>query len=203
MKLLVALHGDEGRDLGLEAATGGVVSLWQQASDAAGYLLFAPACPAARGCNGAFSDWLAADGYDPSPEALAWLDERVDELERRYNVDRAREYLAGYSGGAYWLGAYAPARASRFAAVAFVAGGMPAYHAFHGCPARRLPGYFLGGDGDFRTEGQMSDTASAFVACGQEIELDLVANADHQATIASLATGRAAAILTWFGSRPR
>ncbi|MEO6953919.1 MAG: hypothetical protein ABI321_19105 [Polyangia bacterium] len=201
IRLVVSLHGDEGRDFGLDSATGGVIGLWQTAADAAGYLLFAPACPAALGCDGAFSDWLAADGYDPSPAALGWLDGQVAELETRYNIDRSREYLTGYSGGAYWLGAYAPARASRYAAVAFIAGGMPAYNAFHGCAACKIPGYFLGGDGDYRTGGQMSDTANAFKGCGQEIHLELVTGADHEATIASLGTGNAAKILTWFDDR--
>jgi poly(3-hydroxybutyrate) depolymerase len=198
VRLVVALHGDEGREFGLDAATAGVIALWRDAADAAGFLLFAPACPAAHGCDGAFSDWLAADGYDPPAASLGWLDTQVDELEARYNIDRSREYLGGHSGGAYWLGAYAPARASRYAAVAFVAGGMPAYHTLHGCPSRSLPGYFLGGDGDPRTSGQMSDTANAFQACGEPIQLQLVTGADHEATIASLANGNAAAILAWF-----
>ena len=88
-------------------------------------------------------------------------------------------------------------------AVAFVAGGMPAWTGTgHACPAKKIPGYFLGGDKDPRTGGQMSDTASSFQTCGQEINLDLVANADHGQTIATLGTGTADAILTWFDARP-
>jgi hypothetical protein len=78
---------------------------------------------------------------------------------------------------------------------------MPAYTASNACPSCKLPGYFLGGDMDFRTE-QMNDTANAFNACGQPIQTDLVAGADHQATIASLGSGRAQAILSWFATRP-
>ncbi len=201
IKLLVALHGDEGRDFGLASATGGVISMWSGPADTAGYIVFAPACGAAIGCNGAWSDHLAAQGYKLSATTLAWLDAQIDALESAYNIDRNREYLTGWSGGAYWLGYYAQARAERFAAVAFVAGGMPAYTSFNGCPSCKLPGYFLGGDMDFRT-AQMNDTANAFNSCGEAIQTDLVANADHQATIGSLSGGRAAAILTWFETRP-
>lgn len=201
-KLLVALHGDEGRDFGLDAATSGVIGSWQAAAEGAGYIVLAVACPAGKGCNGAWSDWLAQDGYHPSAASLAWMDAQVTDLEGRYNIDRSREYLSGYSGGAYWLGYYAQARASRFGGVAFVAGGMPAYTSFNACPACKLPGYFLGGDKDPRTGGQMSDTANAFNGCGEPIKLDVVMNADHDQTIGSLATGRAKVILAWFNGLP-
>jgi poly(3-hydroxybutyrate) depolymerase len=199
----VALHGDEGRDLGGAAATSMVIDSWRVAADAAGFIVLAPACPTDIGCDGAWSDWLATEGYRPSNASLAWLDAQVDAIEARYDVDLSGEYLAGYSGGAYWLGYYAQARASRFAGVAFVAGGMPAYTAFNACPSCKIPGYFLGGDGDPRTAGQMSDTASAFQACGEEIHLELVPGS-HEEAIASLTTkNEAGAILTWFAARPR
>ncbi len=159
------------------------------------------ACPAAQGCNGAWSDWLAAQNYRLTAATLAWLDSQVDGIEAAYNVELDREYLAGYSGGAYWLGYYAQARADRFAGVALVAGGMPAYTANHGCPTCKIPGYFLGGDMDFRTQ-QMSDTANAFTTCGEEIRTDLITGGTHQSTIGSLATGKALEILSWLHARP-
>lgn len=200
-RLVVALHGDEGRDYGTSAATAGVIDLWRGGADDRGFIVLALACPAELGCNGAWSDWLAAEGYRVSDAALEWLDAQVDAIEATYAIDTSAEYLAGYSGGAYWLGYVAPARSARFAATAFVAGGMPAYHAFHGCPSCSIPGYFLGGDGDYRTAGQMSDTATAFDGCGQEIMLDLVTG-DHQQTIASLGGGKAGDVLDWFLQRP-
>ena len=199
--LVVVLHGDEGRDYGVANATQGAIGLWSAAADARGFIVLALACPADHGCNGAWSDWLDSEQYRVSDANLAWLDAQVDAMEASYAIDTTSEYLTGYSGGAYWLGYVAPARASRFAGVAYVAGGMPAYQAYHGCPTCKIPGYFLGGDGDYRTEGQMSDTASAFDGCAQEIELQLVSG-DHQQTIASLGAGRALDILDWFAARP-
>ncbi|MBA3452435.1 MAG: hypothetical protein H0T42_04985 [Deltaproteobacteria bacterium] len=201
MPLLVALHGDEGRDFGRASATQGVINSWKAAADQQGYIVFAPACPASAGCNGAWSDWLAAQSYRLTPATLAWLDAQVDAIEAMYNVELDREMLAGYSGGAYWLGYYAQARGDRFAGVAMVAGGMPAYTANHGCPVCKIPGYFLGGNMDFRTQ-QMSDTANAFDRCGEEIRTDLIAGGTHQSTIASLGSGKALEILTWLDARP-
>jgi poly(3-hydroxybutyrate) depolymerase len=200
--LVVVLHGDEGRDIGTLAATANAIDLFRDAADARGFIVLALACPASLGCNGAWSDWLAASSYRVPDGALAWLDAQADAIEKSYAVLTSREVLAGFSGGAYWLGYAAQARANRFAGVAFVAGGMPAYAAYNGCPPCKIPGYFLGGNGDPRTAGQMSDTASAFQKCGEETKLDLVTG-DHQQAIASLTTQkRAGAILDWFVARP-
>jgi len=200
--LLIALHGDEGRDFGRDAATSGVIGTWSGAAALADVIVFAPPCSAEIGCNGAWSDHLASTGYKLADSSIAWLDAQVDAIEDAYNIDVSREMLTGYSGGAYWLGYFAQARADRYSGVAFVAGGMPAYTAFNGCPSRAMPGYFLGGDQDFRTE-QMSDTANAFAACNEEIHTDLVSNADHEATISSLVSAnKAEAILAWLVARP-
>jgi len=111
--------------------------------------------------------------------------------------------LAGYSGGAYVLGYFAQAQAARYKAVAFVAGGMPAWSGTgHPCPSPKIPGYFLGGDGDFRTSGQMTDTKNDFDKCMEETKFVVVAGADHGATINTIGTGNGDAILTWMLTRP-
>jgi hypothetical protein len=194
--VLVAFHGDEGPSWGVP----NIISLWTSAADAHGYIVLGVACGPEIGCtDGNFSNWLDAQGYAIGAKNIASIDGFVTQIESLYDVDTKREYLAGYSGGAYVLGYFAQARAEHYAAVAFIAGGMPAWSGTgHACPTRKIGAYFLGGDGDPRTGGQMSDTASAFQACGEEIRLDLVAGADHGATIASIGTGRGEAISTWF-----
>lgn len=198
--LLLAFHGDEGPASGVPS----VIQLWTSAADAHGYLVLAVPCSSEIGCaNGNWSGWLAGQSYQITAQRMAQINGWADAMESLYDVDTKREYLAGYSGGAYVLGYFAQAQADRYAGAAFVAGGMPAWTGTgHACPTKKIPGYFLGGDKDPRTEGQMSDTAEAFQGCGQEIELDLVANADHGQTIAALGTGRADAILGWFDARP-
>lgn len=197
--LLVALHGDEGPGAGVPS----VIGLWSGAADKHGYLVLALACSADIGCaDGNWSGWLANGGYQISQTNIDFINAQAAKVESLYDVDTKREFLTGYSGGAYVMGYFAQAQASRYAAVAFVAGGMPAWTGTgHACPARKIPGYFLGGDGDFRTSGQMSDTANSFKTCGEEITLDVVMGADHGATIASLGTGRADTILSWFATR--
>jgi poly(3-hydroxybutyrate) depolymerase len=201
MPLVVALHGDEGRDFGLASATQGVIASWRDAADRAAFIVLAPACPAAEGCDGAWSDWLAAENYDLDPATIAWLDAQVDAIEHEYNIATDHEDLAGYSGGGYWLGYFAQARASRYAGVAFVAGGMPAYAAYNGCPACKIPGYFLVGDSDPRT-AQIDQLASSFQQCDEEVKSDVIAGGTHESTIASLTSGKADAILSWLQSRP-
>jgi polyhydroxybutyrate depolymerase len=198
--LVVALHGDEGPASGVPS----VISLWTAAADAHGYIVLALPCGADLGCaDGNWSGWLAGQGYQITPAHMAWMNAQATMVESLYDVDPKREYLTGYSGGAYVMGYFAQAQAARYGAVAFVAGGMPAWTGTgHACPQPAIPGYFLGGDGDYRTGGQMSDTAQSFAACKEEYTLDVVTGADHGATIASLGTGRADVILGWFEQRP-
>jgi poly(3-hydroxybutyrate) depolymerase len=196
--LMLSLHGDEGPTAGVPS----VIGLWSSASDKHGTIVLAIPCGSGLGCtDGNYSNWLAGQGYQITSTNMDWINDQAKAVESLYNVDTKREYLSGYSGGAYVLGYLGQAQAARYAAVAFVAGGMPAWTGTgHACPATKIPGYFLGGDGDYRTGGQMSDTASAFQGCGEEAKLDLVTGADHTGTIDSLGTGRADAIMTWFDS---
>lgn len=198
--LLVALHGDEGPSAGVPS----VIQLWTSAADKHGYLVLAVPCSSQIGCaDGNYSGWLAGQGYRITAQNMAVINGWADKMEELYDVDTKREYLGGYSGGAYVLGYFAQAQADRYAGAAFVAGGMPAWTGTgQPCPAKKIPGYFLGGEDDFRTEGQMTDTKNAFATCMQEAELVVVAGADHGQTIATLGAGRGDAILTWFNARP-
>jgi hypothetical protein len=194
--LLIALHGDEGPAAGVPS----VISLWSTAADKHGAFVLALPCGAELACSdGNWSGWLAGQGYQITPANMAWMNAQAAKVESLYNIDVKREYASGYSGGAYVMGYFGQAQAARYAAVAFIAGGMPAWTGTgHACPARKIPGYFLGGDGDPRTGGQMSDTAQSFSSCGQPVELDVVKGADHEGAIGSLGAGRADVILGWF-----
>src|SRR4051794_24198850 len=99
--LLVALHGDEG-DPAL------VASLWGPVTSARGVILFAPQCPTSSGCRANWWAWLqSGPTYDER-----WLGRQAQLVERRYTIDRKREYIAGWSGGADFLGWYALRHAS-------------------------------------------------------------------------------------------
>lgn len=183
--LLVALHGDEG-DPAL------VASLWGPVTSARGVILFAPRCPTSSGCQASWWAWLqSGPAYDDG-----WLGRQTQLVERRYRIDREREYIAAWSGGADFLGWYALRHADRFAGSAFVAGGVPYTAA---CPQRRMAAIFLGSDADFRTEsGQPAQVRATLARCGDATAALSLHGADHQATIMSLQTGGyGAQILRW------
>jgi poly(3-hydroxybutyrate) depolymerase len=184
--LLVALHGDEG-DPQLTAA------VWGPVAAALGVVLFAPHCPVASGAGTTSSWWgwfQSGSRYDDG-----WIGRQAALVERRFRVDRRREYLAGWSGGADFLGWYALRHADRFAGAAFVAGGVPYTAA---CPSRRLAAFFLMGSNDFRfASGQPEQVRSVLAGCGSPTAEIVEPGADHQATITSLQGGYARQVLAW------
>ncbi|HZT91281.1 MAG TPA: hypothetical protein VFA05_04500 [Gaiellaceae bacterium] len=190
--LLVVLHGDEGNPTL-------IASLWGPGAAAHHMILFAPQCPVALGCRfangiGFTSSWW---GWLQSPQYVdSWLGAQLTQLEKRYKVDRSREYVAGWSGGADYLGWYALRHASRFAAAAFVAGGVPYVQS---CPAAKLPSFFLLGGSDPRyLTGQPTQVAHVLQACGSPTQIVVVPGADHQTSIMALQTrGYASAIVTF------
>ena len=159
--LLVALHGDEG-------VSYHIASTWMPVTEQANVILFAPQCPTNHGCHvcverdcsNSWWYWFqASHHYDD-----VWIAQQVRVIESKYNVDRAREYITGWSGGADYLGWYALTHASRFAAANFVAGGVPYTSA---CPSRKLAAYFLMGSKDFRyLTGQPSEVRAIMRRCG-------------------------------------
>lgn len=192
LPLLVALHGDEG-DPALTA------SVWGPVAAALHVVLLAPHCPVSEGCSfpngaGTTSSWWGwlqeGNRYDDG-----WIGRQAALVERRFTIDRAREYIAGWSGGADFLGWYALRHAARFAGAAFVAGGVPYTNS---CPSRRLAAFFLMGSGDFRyASGQPDQVRSLLVRCGSPTVEVVEPGADHTATIMSLQAGYGRRVLAW------
>lgn len=191
--LLVALHGDEG-------VSTVIASVFTPLVNRANVILFAPQCPTDDGCRlsdgsagytNSWWGWLQfSKQYDDG-----WIGRQVRSIAARYNLDRHREYLVGWSGGADYLGWYALRHATQFAAVAFVAGGTPYYSS---CPSTKLAAYFLMGSADFRyLSGQPTQVRQVLRRCGNPTKMVVLAGADHQATIANLAGDRGGKILTW------
>ena len=188
--LLVALHGDEGNPSYIS-------SVWDPVGDRLGAIVLSPQCPQALGCQGSWWGWFQSGSYND-----AWLGQQVNQVAARYSIDRSREYLTGWSGGADFLGWYALAHANRFAAVAFVVGGVPYYQ--H-CPAKRLPAYFLMGSDDFRyLSGQPSQVQGILKACGDPTHLTVLPGEDHSGTVAALTSQRyALTIFKWLKRHSR
>ncbi len=182
MPLLVALHGDGG---GVRP----LVRAWQAAASAAGVILLAPRCPRELGCTtGSFWQWYDTQGHDP-----AWLGAQIDAAAARFPVDPRRVYATGYSGGATYLGWYAPRHADRFAAVAHVAGGA-AYRP--DCPACKVPVLFVLGASDPMIGPYTRPLRDWYEACGgHEILWETLPGVTHESILQTARAGKAREIL--------
>jgi predicted esterase len=187
--LLVALHGDGG---GVRS----LVRAWKGAAAAAGVILLAPRCPRSLGCAaGSFWQWYETAGHDPT-----WLGAQIDAVAARFPVDAQRLYATGYSGGATYLGWYAPTHATRFAAVAHVAGGAPYRPP---CPACKLPVLFVLGAPDPMLGPYTRPLRDWYESCGgHEISWETLPGVTHEGILQVLEAGRARQILAWLLAHP-
>ena len=108
--LLVLLHGDAG------PGPTALVDAWERHALPRGVALLALQCPAALGCKGSWWQWNGA----PS-----WLTAQVDAFAASHPIDRARVWLAGWSGGASYMGHRSAELQRSFAALVYHGGGMP------------------------------------------------------------------------------
>jgi predicted esterase len=186
MPLLVVLHGDRER-----AST--AAARWRAAAKQRGWALLSLQCPASERCGASWWQWNG----DPQ-----WVRDRVAQVAAQVSIDRARTYVAGWSGGATYLGLRAPAWHDTFAAVVIHGGGMAPREEAPACPARALPAYFLVGNGNPLHE-LARDLRDYFTRCKQDVTWDLIPGADHAKEALALDGKRALAILDWLAARSR
>jgi hypothetical protein len=72
-----------------------VHAAWERFAAPRGVAVLALACPVELGCKGSFWRWNGA----PS-----WIVTQVDRLASHHAIDRSRTWLAGWSGGASYIG---------------------------------------------------------------------------------------------------
>jgi poly(3-hydroxybutyrate) depolymerase len=182
--LLVVLHGDDGG----AAAT---VEDWRDAAAAAGAILLAPECPRAAGCAGSWWRWLATRRHDP-----AWLGRQIDAAAAGLGLHAPRVVVAGFSGGAAYLGWFVPTHADAIAAAAFVSGGNPYVDR---CPAHKLPVRIdIGADDRRMLDLFVRPLRRWLEACGgHELVWEEVPHVGHLDMHRELRRGRAAAIVAW------
>jgi poly(3-hydroxybutyrate) depolymerase len=183
LPLLVVLHGD--RERSAAAAT-----RWRSAAKQRGWAMLALQCPVDQGCK---DSWWRWDG-DPR-----WLLDKVAAVAGTAPIDPSRIYLAGWSGGATYIGMHAPAWTTTFAAVVFHGGGHPPAA---DCPAQPLPAYFLVGDRN-PLHAIVKDLRTWFDDCRQPVIWDLVAGGDHDKEDRALDRKKALAILDWLADHRR
>jgi poly(3-hydroxybutyrate) depolymerase len=183
LPLLVVLHGDRER-------AGTAATRWRAAAKRRGWAMLALQCPTDQGCKDSWWQWNG----DPS-----WLLDKVAAVARTAPIDRSRIYLAGWSGGATYIGMHAPAWTTTFAALVFHGGG---HSPGSDCPAQPLPAYFLVGDRN-PLHSLVKDLRSWFDDCQQQLVWDLVSGGDHDKENRALDRKKALAILDWLADHPR
>jgi len=184
--LLVVLHGNN--ESAAERA-----EKWQDAATHRGWRVLALDCPRELGCNPE-GQWYAWNG------SAQWIFQRVRELASRQRIDASRIYLAGWSGGATYIGRRMAEWPRLFAAVVIHGGGVPPRRA--ACPDRAFPAYFLVGDQN-PAHGSAVRLRTYLEECGQRVRWDLVPGADHSLEDAALTPAKAEEILRWLGRQRR
>ncbi|MGZ3424910.1 MAG: MYXO-CTERM sorting domain-containing protein [Polyangiales bacterium] len=173
--LLIVLHGDG-------QSAWDALAPWKSAAAKRGITLFAPQVPD----KGSWWKW------DGPPK---WIDSQVDAID---GVDPTRIWVAGWSGGASYLGRRTRDLPRRWAASSIDGGGWAPDDL--ACPARVAPAYFLVGD-----KNELHDLAKGLRAywtqCGAEIVWDLIPDANHAGEWTAL-TKKSGTILDWFLSHP-
>lgn len=184
--LLVVLHGNN--ETGAERA-----QAWREAAERQGWKLLALDCPRELGCN-AEGQWYMWNG------SAQWVFDQVRELAAREHIDTSRMFLAGWSGGATYIGKRMADWPRMFTAVVLHGGGMPPRS--DGCPAQPIPSYFLVGDAN-PAHGAARELRDYLEQCGQAVEWDLLPGANHAAEDEALTPPKAESILKWLASQRR
>lgn len=171
--MLVVLHGD--REHAKDAA-----ARWRAAAKASGWVLLALEVPEGR----SWWQW----GGDPG-----WVIARVDKVATEAGVDRARVFLAGWSGGATYIGDHAQAWEPHFAGLVIHGGGRAPDD--RAC-VTHLPAFFLVGNAN-KLHRLAIDLREYLEGCKQTVVWDLVEHGAHDAERQALTRRKATAILAW------
>ncbi|NUO48638.1 MAG: hypothetical protein HOV80_07260 [Polyangiaceae bacterium] len=162
--LVVALHGDEG-------SPAKVAGLWAPIARELGFVLLAPRCPKSEGCDGSWWRW---------DHSAAWVIKQAEAAGVRVEIDPARRYLTGWSGGASYASLHIAELSPAFAAFSLAGGGIatestPCLAGAGGAcaPARVLAG-------ELNPHFFMSErTKEALEKCGHTVEFVRLAATDH------------------------
>lgn len=181
--LLIALHGDDG-------GTGKLFRALRPACEQARVYLVSLRCPVDLGCRTSYWQWHGTATHDPG-----WIHAQIAAAQARFTVDPARIYAAGYSGGATYLGWYAPTFPLEFAAIAHIAGGMPWGTP---CPTCKVPVFFTLGAGDPMLVPYTRPLRDYYEACGgHEIVWQPLLGVTHEGIVPFVQAGKGKEILAW------
>ena len=163
--LLLFLHGAGERGAHLEAVkVHGPLKLIAQGREFP-FIVVAPQCPA--------DDWWR-------PDVLAAL---LDDIERRYRVDKQRVWVTGLSMGGFGTWSLALEYPDRFAAIAPICGGG---HWWVVSRIKHLPTWVFHGKKDSVVEYARSvEMVAALRQCGGNVKFTTYPNANHDSWTAT------------------
>jgi predicted esterase len=161
--LLVTLHGDWGITAPeLHAA-------WERFAAPRGIALLSLTCPVDLGCKRSWWEWNG----DPT-----WITEQVARLAARHAIDPERLWIAGWSGGATYLGMRTQELERTFVGLVLHGGGHRPMRA--GCAPEKSAVVFLAGDQNPLHE-RVLKLREHYEACGNDVTFTLLRGAEHEA----------------------
>jgi predicted esterase len=189
--LLVVLHGDNGQFHLRKLVRG-----FEKACGERGVVCVFPRCPVELRCpNGSYWQWKNTGTHDEG-----WLAAQIDAVSETQSIDPARVYASGYSGGGTYLGYYGPRYPRRFAAIAYISGGMPWGVP---CPDCKYPVRFDIGATDPMITPYTKPLFDYYETCGgHEVVWEALRGVSHEGMLDELLRGRAGTILDWLLARP-
>ena len=188
MPMLVVMHGDR------ETATA-AHARWRTIARKQKWVLLSLDCPRADGCTNKEHSWWQWGG---EPQ---WIKDRVATVVGSASIDPKRIYLAGWSGGATYLGMRSIAWPDTFAAIVIHGGGQPPWDEA-ACPDKPLPAYFFVGDKN-PLHHLAQGLRSYLESCKQEVKWDLIKGAAHAGEHQALTLRKGVAILAWLDAHAR
>jgi hypothetical protein len=179
--LLVTLHGDWGH------LAPDLHRAWERFVAPRGVALLSLACPTKLGCKNSWWQWNG----EPS-----WIVEQVDRLAAIRAIDRDRLWIAGWSGGATYIGMRTPELERTFAGIVIHGGGHWPWP--DDCPAQKARVVFLVGDRNPFHKNVLA-LRDHYARCGNDLTFHVLAGAEHDAEWKALGE-RGAAIMDVLGT---
>ena len=180
--LLVTLHGDWG------AMAPELHAAWERFAAPRGVALLSLTCPVELGCKRSWWQW------NGNP---AWLTEQIDRLAARHAIDRERLWIAGWSGGAAYMGMHTQEFERTFAALVIHGGGI--WPSRSGCAPEKAPVTFLIGDQN-PLHAHVLKLRDHYEECGNEVVMMLLRGAEHEGEWSAL-DKRGGEILDWLATK--
>jgi len=140
-------------------------AVWNAHQD---FVLVAPVCPSTQG------SWWQGD----TSAYAVFLHAVIEDVAAKYNIDIARSYATGYSGGSCWLSAYAFEFQDVFAGIQWTCGGCGPNVLPPPAPNCKVDGRFHIAADDFLLQGAQA-TADAMEQNGHHVDFVIASCSGH------------------------